>query len=67
VLSRRERTNGESLGGSTKRKNMSNEEIMWSVKEWVPHPGKSHTRDTKFFHLAEVYWMTKAMVAQAMV
>jgi hypothetical protein len=50
-----------------KRKNMSDEEIMWSVKEWVPHPGKSRTRDTKFFHLAEVYWMTKAMVAQAMV
>jgi hypothetical protein len=50
-----------------KRKNMSNEEIMWSMKEWVHHPGKYRTRDTKFFRLAEVYWMTKAMVAQAIV
>ena len=46
---------------------MSNEEIMGSVKECVPDPGKSRTRDTNLFRIAKVYWMTKVMVAQAMV
>jgi hypothetical protein len=46
-----------------KRKSTTDEEILRSAKEWVPDPGKSRTRDTKFFHLAEVYWMMKATMA----
>jgi hypothetical protein len=38
-----------------KRKSTMDDEILEATKEWVLDPGKSHTRDTKFFRLAEVY------------
>jgi hypothetical protein len=44
----------------------SEEEILAEAKGWVPDPGQTRTRETKYFRLAEVYWITKAMVTQAL-
>jgi hypothetical protein len=34
------------------------------VKEWVDDPYYTMNRETKYFKLAENYWIVKAMVAQ---
>jgi hypothetical protein len=50
-----------------KRQQTSEEEILVEAREWVPDPGQMRMRETKYFRLVEVYWHTKAMIAQAMV
>jgi hypothetical protein len=51
-------------GGGKKEKEILDEDILSEAKGWVPNLGQSRTRETKYFHLVEVYWITKAMVSQ---
>jgi hypothetical protein len=47
------------------RHNTTGEVIVEEVKAWVDDPFYSRTRETKYFKLAETYWIVKAMVVQA--
>jgi hypothetical protein len=49
-----------------KNKNMTHEEIMWSMKEWVPNLGKYRRRDTNLFCIEEFYCMMKKNMARDM-
>jgi hypothetical protein len=40
------------------------EEIVQEVKDWVEDPQNTRTRETKYFHLAETYWVVKALVGR---
>jgi hypothetical protein len=44
----------------------SDEDIIREVLYWVEDPKYTHTRETRFFQLAEIYWTMKAMVIQTM-
>jgi hypothetical protein len=46
------------------RKDITEEDILLEAKEWVTYLGQMRTKETKCFFLVEIYWMTKAMVAQ---
>jgi hypothetical protein len=38
-----------------KRSEIQDEDILLEAKEWVPDPGQTRTRETKYFLLVEVY------------
>jgi hypothetical protein len=44
----------------------SDADIVREVQYWVEDPKYTRTRETRYFQLAEMYWIMKAMVAQAM-
>lgn len=49
-----------------KDKNMFESHLLEEVEHWVVDLGYFRTRETNYFRIEKVYWMVKAMIAQAM-
>jgi hypothetical protein len=44
------------------REEMLGRQVLEEVEDWVDVPFYSGTKDTKYFSIAETYWIVKSMV-----